>query len=288
MKRVGYVFSMGPTNSSRARRFRYSAIAALGAVVVAVASSAPVSALAASNDATAGSVESSLNRVESLDSTLLLEPRGTDAASVIGVSAQLGSGTVQVPSDLTEGVQIISENDKSVIVSLPFDEDADNAVALDNGAIAFPGKDSSNAVIVSEVGVQMLTTIENKSAPTRFDYEVGLEEGQKLTFLNGDVVILNADGSVELSVAPAWAVDANGSAIPTAYEIDGSTLTQVVNHVDASTAYPVVADPVWIAPWVFKCLLGLGLSGPQITAAFASGTIWGGLGRAALACVTGK
>ena len=279
---------MRSTNATRGRRFQTSALAALGAVVVAVASSTPASALAVSSDATADSVQSSLNRVESLDSTLLLEPGDADSASLIGVSTRLGNGTVQVPSDPAEGIQIIGENGTTASISLPFDEKADKAIALDNGAIAFPGKDSSSAIIVSEAGVQMLTTIENRNAPTRYDYEVRLEAGQKLSFLNDDVVILNSDGSVELSVAPAWSLDANGSAIPTTYEIDDSTLTQVVNHVDANTAYPVVADPIWIAPWVFKCLLGLGLSGPQITAAFASRAIWGGLGRAALACVTGK
>lgn len=195
---------------------------------------------------------------------------------------------MQIPSDPSQGIRISDEDEAAVNISLPFDDSAAKAIALDNGAIAYPGKDSSNSVIVSDAGVQMITTIDNENAPTRYTYEVSLEAGQKLDLLDGDVVIVNADGSVELSVAPAWAIDAAGNAIPTAYEIDDNTLTQIVNHVGPNTAYPVVADPIWIAPWVFKCLAGLGLSGPQITAAFASGTIWGGLGRAALACVTGK
>ncbi len=46
------------------------------------------------------------------------------------------------------------------------------------------------------------------------------------------------------TIGAAWAVDANGAAVPTRYEIDGTTLTQVV-ETDATTAYPVVADPSW-------------------------------------------
>lgn len=46
------------------------------------------------------------------------------------------------------------------------------------------------------------------------------------------------------TIGAAWAVDANGTAVPTRYEIDGTTLTQVV-ETDAQTAFPVVADPSW-------------------------------------------
>jgi len=45
-------------------------------------------------------------------------------------------------------------------------------------------------------------------------------------------------------IGAAWAVDANGEAVATHYEIDGTTLTQVVD-TDGQTAYPVVADPAW-------------------------------------------
>lgn len=44
------------------------------------------------------------------------------------------------------------------------------------------------------------------------------------------------------TVAPAWAVDANGIDIDTTYELNGTTLTQVV-HTDENTAFPVIADP---------------------------------------------
>ncbi|KNY04148.1 hypothetical protein [Microbacterium sp. GCS4] len=82
--------------------------------------------------------------------------------------------------------------------------------------------------------------------------------------------------------------DANGAHVPTSYDVSENVLTQVVTHIGSDVAYPVVADPIFLAPWVLRCLLGLGLNGPQIVAAFASGTIWGGLGRAALACALGK
>ncbi|WGH89964.1 hypothetical protein QDX23_07405 [Auritidibacter ignavus] len=41
---------------------------------------------------------------------------------------------------------------------------------------------------------------------------------------------------------PAWSVDANGVELPTHFEIDGNTLTQVVDTSDAQ--FPVVSDPL--------------------------------------------
>lgn len=47
-------------------------------------------------------------------------------------------------------------------------------------------------------------------------------------------------------IAAPWARDATGRAVPTRYEIRGSTLVQVVEHRGGNVSYPVVADPsVW-------------------------------------------
>ena len=40
-----------------------------------------------------------------------------------------------------------------------------------------------------------------------------------------------------------WAKDANGQDVPTHYEIDGTIVTQIVEHKGDDVAYPVVADP---------------------------------------------
>lgn len=53
--------------------------------------------------------------------------------------------------------------------------------------------------------------------------------------------IVTAVGTVATIGAP-WAVDADGTPLATNYVIDGETLVQVV-HTDASTTYPVTADP---------------------------------------------
>ena len=62
---------------------------------------------------------------------------------------------------------------------------------------------------------------------------------------DGGVFIYDKDKNMLGFFAPAWAIDKNGEKISTYYKIDGNTLTQVVDHLDANAAYPIVADPYW-------------------------------------------
>ena len=85
--------------------------------------------------------------------------------------------------------------------------------------------------------------ITSQDAPTTYLYQFDLPEGttierdgQGLWFLNGDEVVGG--------LAPAWAKDAEGREVPTGYEVDGTSVTQIVEHNSAFTC-PVVADP-WL------------------------------------------
>ena len=63
---------------------------------------------------------------------------------------------------------------------------------------------------------------------------------------DGGVVALDGSGQVVAAVDAPWARDANGTEVPTRFVVEGSTLTQVVDHATASFAYPITADPaVW-------------------------------------------
>lgn len=58
-------------------------------------------------------------------------------------------------------------------------------------------------------------------------------------------MIRSVEGNLIGGFTPAWATDANGNDVPTRYELNGSTLTQIVDHQSADVAYPVVADPAY-------------------------------------------
>ena len=67
----------------------------------------------------------------------------------------------------------------------------------------------------------------------------------------GEVYVVGYDGSIKSVIDPAWVKDANGKPVDTHYEVDGSSLIQVVDF-DENTAFPVVADPT--AWQVTKCV----------------------------------
>lgn len=222
-----------------------------------------------------------------VDGSLLSTPSGSSGVGVVRVDG----GTIEVPARLTQGVTIGYGNSE-ISVDLPGSRTADDAAVLSDGTVVYPSERFSNAVIVSDRGVQMLTTIPDASAPTAFSYEVALRPGQRLTLVDGGgVAVIDADGTIVAGVAAPWARDANGDAVATRYVVEGSKLTQVVDHSAADIEYPVIADPFWLAPWIVRCLIGIGLNGPQISriaSAGSPGSILAAFGFGALRCVLGR
>ncbi|MGJ3192654.1 hypothetical protein ACR30Z_21080 [Paenarthrobacter sp. FR1] len=96
-----------------------------------------------------------------------------------------------------------------------------------------------------------MTVINGPQAPTRYDYKIDADEGVVLELADGGAIsIKGLDGSEQGMILPAWAVDANGTAVSTHYEVSGNIVTQVVEHNTPGLAYPVVADPkVYYAWW---------------------------------------
>ena len=83
---------------------------------------------------------------------------------------------------------------------------------------------------------------------------------------------------------PAWAFDAAGRPVPTWYEWDGESLTQIVEHRAGGYAYPIVADPCWgwkCAKEVYKkALIGslIGAGSGAVGGCVAVGVFTGGAG----------
>lgn len=269
----------------RSRSLRATAIGAATALCVTTVVLAPTGAWAdeSAPSATEVVVEESLSN---LDGSLLLTP--VDSSGVGEV--ELAEGSVDVPVDLAEGVSITGA-DSSFLIDLPAAGEAAEATVLDDGTVTYPAEDFANSVVVSDVGVQMLTTITGPDAPLSYSYDVSLEPGQTLQLVDTGAAVVNADGTIALAVAGGWAKDAHGADVATHYEVNGSTLTQYVDHTADGVAYPVVADPIWLAPWIVRCLIGIGLNGPQISriASMGSpGSILAAFGFAALRCVLGR
>lgn len=188
--------------------------------------------------------------LEAVAPEALVDVATTEGDSNTAVAASTPEGvSVEVPADPSDGVTLKTPEDGAgVTIGLPFADQATDATELQqDGVVVYDNNNGSSTIPIARTNgsAQINVVIGNAGAPKRYDYPVGLPEGASLA--------LASDGSVEsvgasdekapvLHVATPWAKDANGSDVPTHYEIYGLTLTQVIDFTDDS-AFPVVADP---------------------------------------------
>lgn len=210
-----------------------------------------------------------MSEADALASLVELAAPTEELGSVIqvpeGVRMSSPESDVLVPRDATDPVQISNRQvnalarDELVAAGLPADtvipdlEVAlppelaveDSAVA-DDGTSVFPGDTGSMAVQILEDGsVRMMAVLDDATAPLEHTYSFG-EGVEPVQLADGSVdLVARTEDGVGLSVgtvAPPWAVDANGVSVATEYVIDGTSLQQVITPV-ATTEFPIVADP---------------------------------------------
>lgn len=178
-------------------------------------------------------------------------------------------------------------------INLPNPDEISEISTPIDGLTTYSSSGSSASAVLTENGrAQILTTISNRSADTLYTYELNISETQRVSLLaDGSAQVINADGSIELAIGSPWAYDAYGPPVKTYYLVSGNSLIQVVEHTAENITYPVVADPIFLAPWVVRCLVGIGLNSTQITNIASRGTnasIIAAGGYAALRCVMGR
>lgn len=115
-------------------------------------------------------------------------------------------------------------------------------VAAGSGLSVYAAGSSAELVpaVKDDGSVQITTVLKAADAPTRYDYVFSTDSVLQLGE-DGFVVITDEAGQYIGAVTPPWALDATGAKVPTHFEVDGNTLTQVVDH--SGFTYPVVADP---------------------------------------------
>ncbi|MCZ4302465.1 hypothetical protein [Microbacterium oxydans] len=153
------------------------------------------------------------------------------------VTVESGDVGLQLPGDLTT-----TEVDTSLISDDVF---SGQGASLLNTTV-------ESAVLSSyatEDGVQTLIQIADADAPTEYRFPLSLPEGgQAALFDDGAVIVSDASGAAVSGFRAPWAVDANGTAVPTSFRVDGNELVQVVAFT-ADTAFPVTADPDLGTEW---------------------------------------
>lgn len=111
-------------------------------------------------------------------------------------------------------------------------------------AVVVGTADESRLVIeqISATSVRVAVAIDSADAPEtyefRFDGASTLRPAP-----DGSIEVRDLLGNVAQTVAPPWALDADGKSVPTHFEVEGTKLTQIIEHRGRDYEYGIVADP---------------------------------------------
>ncbi|MGZ3448977.1 MAG: kelch repeat-containing protein [Polyangiales bacterium] len=111
------------------------------------------------------------------------------------------------------------------------------------------------ALVAVDGGVEDVRVLRSADAPTSFTYAITHGPGiARIAKRGRRVVALAADGAVRFSMAPPYAVDANGERRFLAVEVAGDRVSLSLDAHDLR--YPIVVDPLWtvspISKWNYR------------------------------------
>lgn len=163
-----------------------------------------------------------------------------------GLVYDVSSGEVTTPIDPSEPVSITVDGE-DYSVALPVTADAVLS-SKDPLAPTFDNNDGSlTSVVVKDDHVTFASILEDDNAPTEYAYDYSKMGELRQDSVDGAVTVWR-DGTMISALYAPWAIDADGTPVPTHYVVDGSTLTQVVDHSAKDYVYPIVADPTQTLP----------------------------------------
>jgi hypothetical protein len=219
------------------------AVMVVSSVVVGQAAAAPVGT---DDVVTVGEAAAALADVASVTG-----PSAVTVASSEGFTAAAAGSVVELPKDPTDGLSLTTADGASIEIGLPGAANADDGVRQASGEVVYADALPDVAVAAQPTpdgGMRALVVIDGPQAPTEFRFPMTVPAGASLVpSPDGGVSVIGSDGAPVGQIAAPWAYDANGTAVPTSYRVEGTTLIQTVAHV--GTAYPVVADPSFSVGW---------------------------------------
>ncbi|MGV3016877.1 hypothetical protein [Rothia sp. 88186D007BW] len=218
-------------------------ICAVSAVLVGGLGLTPASAQNSVPTSQSSSVEYRLDVLA--EQALTIDELEETASAFVAVGQE---SSAEIPKDAIEPIVLGAESETKIGIFLPDSEETSTAKSGEFGEIAFEHNNSSSTSVLpyEDGSVQMVTTIEEASAPQEYTYNLELPDDASLELLeDGMVLVRDAEGNFVAGVAAPWAKDANGTDVPTRYEIRGSSLVQVIEHDTPGVDYPVTADPFW-------------------------------------------
>jgi len=138
-----------------------------------------------------------------------------------------------IPDDPTEPIALTSESTDSLAITIPNARSSEDAEVVVDDAMAYAQGDGSQTVVAphADGSTQFLSVIAGAEAPTEFAYGISTQGSLRLEVQpDGSVAGFDAEGVGVIAVAAPWAVDADGTPVPTRYGVSGDKLVQIVDH----------------------------------------------------------
>ena len=143
-------------------------------------------------------------------------------------------------------------------LSFGLDIPASGRPATDELRTTFAGDGQDNSISLEPLdnGMRALITIDSPDAPTSYAFDISGDVADLSLESDGSVLGLDSNANPIVTIPAPWAVDANGATVPTHYEVNGTVLTQLVEHTDGEWAYGITADPsfLWWAGHIVLCV----------------------------------
>ena len=218
-----------------------------------------VSLVASSLNTTASAEEEQPTSVEAVTETLeevapavldTAAPVPTDNSGPTAIDTTVAGTAITVPTDPAAGITLDAPNAPAINVGLPAATAADNAQVVTQGAVTYDNNNGSTTVPVvkTDGSLSVNITIAGPDAPTSYDFPVTVPGGGTIeTTEDGGLVVLDSAGAAVTTIAAPWAKDSTDAAVPTRFEVNGTTVRQIVDHTSVAAVYPVVADPWFLA-----------------------------------------
>lgn len=150
---------------------------------------------------------------------------------------------VLLPADTGGEVKLTGAGGQRISFAFPH-ASTKGAREASKGLSIYDNADGTLTVPIVKTGgsVQVVSIIEDPTAPTRLDFIFDLPDGASISVTGGSAVITDSEGKWLAGVLPPLAVDADNNAVSTRLEVRGRVVTQVVDHLTAEPEYPVTAS----------------------------------------------
>lgn len=220
---------------------------AIGVLVIASALAAPIPANATSNSPALAAVRSVMP--ESISS--IASKFDHDGDNLI---AKVSDVTTAVPSDARGGIVIGIPGRDKLTIGLPKSSNSAPGIAAD-GTMTYEHSGWSSVVLLnSNSSVSVDTVIQSSAASSVYEYPISTPKGVSLLLDNGGgVTVSDLDGHFVSYILPSTARDASGAAVTSRYQVNGQTLTQVIEHRGA--VYPVIATATAASRYFSKVIV---------------------------------